>query len=430
MIPTDFASRILISKGLTKMESIPIRDLYKVKTPLQLESLISSLEIEEENEILEPSDEINIQLTNICRRQLIDPIISIVKSQANSSERTKIVKSFGNLLYPGTYPYSKNMDLGELIYASGGFKDADYLPQIEINSREMRNKEYIISSRNMVFSNNQNTKELIGPMDEINVKEVSNKFRTVEISGEVNYPGFYPMIEGESLNDLIRRAGGIKESGSYEGAIFTRESLRKSDRKRLKDAQTDLRRKILLSISQMQATQESGSNNLGGVSELVKLLTFEQEDNELLGRLVIDLESMLMGKSPEIYLEDKDKIFIPRKHQMVTVVGEVNGSNSHQYKQNLGASDYISLSGGFSSFGDTNNVYIVKSDGSTYSYSTVKGGFFRDSSQIQAGDTIVIPFQAEKFEQLRLRAAGEITTIFYQMAIAAAAVNSFGRNSN
>ena len=172
---------LLISKGLTKIESIPIRDLYKVKTPLQLESLISSLEIEEENEILESSDEISIQLTNICRRQLIDPIISIVKSQANPSERTKIVKSFGNLLYPGKYPYSKNMDLGELIYASGGFKDADYLPQIEINSREMRNKEYIISSRNLFFSNNQNTKELIKPMDEINVKEVSNKFRTVEI---------------------------------------------------------------------------------------------------------------------------------------------------------------------------------------------------------------------------------------------------------
>ena len=111
----------------------------------------------------------------------------------------------------------------------------------------MRNKEYIISSRNMVFSNNQNTKELIDPMDEINVKEVSNKFRSVEISGEVNYPGFYPIIEGESLNDLIRRAGGIKESGSYEGAIFTRESLRESDRKRFKEAQTDLRRKILLS---------------------------------------------------------------------------------------------------------------------------------------------------------------------------------------
>ena len=132
--------------------------------------------------------------------------------------------------------------------------------------------------------------------------------------------------------------------------------MRKSDRKRLQEAQSDLRRKILLSMSQMQTEQQSG-NNLTGISEIVKLLTFEQEDNELLGRLVIDLESMLMGKSPEIYLEDKDKISIPRKHQMVTVVGEVNGSNSHQYKQNLGVSDYISLSGGYSSFGDTDNVY-------------------------------------------------------------------------
>jgi len=355
---------------------------------------------------------------------LIDPIISIVKSQANPSERTKIVKSFGNLLFPGEYPYSKNMDLEELIYASGGLKDADYLPQIEINSRKMRNKEYIISSRNMVFSNNQNTKELIDPMDEVNVKEVSNKFRSVEISGEVNYPGFYPMIEGETLNDLIRRAGGIKESGSYEGAIFTRESLRKSDRKRLKEAQTDLRRKILLAISQTQATgQMQGGGALSGVSEIVKLLTFEQEDNELLGRLVVDLESMLMGRSPEIHLEDKDKISIPRKPQMVTVVGEVNGSNSHQYKQNLGISDYISLSGGLSSFGDTDNIYVVKNDGSTFSYSNVRGSFFRGSSQIQAGDTIVIPFQAEKFGQLR--AASEVTQIIYQMALATAAINSF-----
>jgi len=423
IIPTDFASRILISKGLTKTETIPIRDLNKVTTPLQLESLINSLEFEEEKEIPESSDEINIQLTNICRRQLIDPIISIAKSQSNPSERTKIVKSFGNLLFPGEYPYSKNMDLEDLIYASGGLKDADYLPQIEINSRKMRNKEYIISSRNMVFSNNQNTKELIDPMDEINVKEVSNKFRSVEISGEVNYPGFYPIIEGESLNDLIRRAGGIKESGSYEGAIFTRESLRESDRKRLKEAQTDLRRKILLSVSQQTQTNQQGGDGLSGVSELVKLLTFEQEDNELLGRLVIDLESMLMGRSPEIDLEDKDKIFIPRKQQMVTVVGEVNGSNSHQYKQSLGISDYISLSGGFSSFGDTDNIYIVKSDGSTFSYSNLTDGFFRGSSQIQAGDTIVIPFQAEKFGQLR--AASEVTQIIYQMAIAAAAVNSF-----
>ena len=81
------------------------------------------------------------------------------------------------------------------------------------------------------------------------------------------------------------------------------------------------------------------------------------------------------------------------------------------------------MSGGYSSFGDTDNVYIVKSDGSTYSYSNLTGGFFRVSSQIQAGDTIVIPFKAEKFGELR--AAAEITQIVYQMALAAAAVNSF-----
>ena len=423
IIPSDFASRIIMSKGLAKTDSIPIRDLNKVKTPLQLESLINSIEYEEEIEVKESSYEIAIQLTNLCRRQLIDPLLSVIKSQSNPLASKKMVKSYGNLLFPGEYPYSNNMNIKELISASGGLKDSAYLPKVEINSRKLKNEEYIFSSRDLIL--NENTKESISPMDEINVKEVSNQFRSVEITGEVNYPGVYPITEEETLNDLIKRAGGIKDSGSYKGAIFTREVLRKSDIKRLKEAQADLRRKILLSISQSQTSnpnQQSGA--MTGVSELVKLLAFEQEDNELLGRLVIDLESMMIGNSPEIDLEDKDKIFIPRKHQMVTVVGEVNGSNSHQYKQNLIVSDYISMSGGLSSFGDTDNVYIVKIDGSTYSYSNnISGGFFRESFQVESGDTIVVPFQVEKFGALR--ATTEITQIVYQMALAAAAVNSF-----
>ena len=108
---------------------------------------------------------------------------------------------------------------------------------------------------------------------------------------------------------------------------------------------------------------------------------------------------------------------------MITVVGEVNGSNAHQYNPQLGVLDYISLSGDLTSFGDTSNIYIVKSNGLTVSFGNVKGGFFRTSSQLEAGDTIIVPFQADRFGQLR--ATTEITQIIYQMALAAAAVNSF-----
>ena len=54
----------------------------------------------------------------------------------------------------------------------------------------------------------------------------------------------------------------------------------------------------------------------------------------------------------------------------------------------------------------------------------MNSGFFRaDSSDLSPGDTIVVPLKADKFEGLNSTLA--ITNIVYQMALAAAAVNSF-----
>ena len=86
--------------------------------------------------------------------------------------------------------------------------------------------------------------------------------------------------------------------------------------------------------------------------------------------------------------------------------------------------DYISLSGGVTSFADNNNIYLIKSDGSIVSSSKISSGFFRASgSIIDPGDTIVVPLEIQPFSTIR--ATTEITQIIYQMALAAAAVNSF-----
>ena len=420
IIPQDFASEIIRLKGFAKTESIAVKELNKISTSMELESLLKNLEFEEELEIEKNTENLNINITNYCRRQLIDPMISILKSQGGPLERQKIIKTFGNVLYPGEYPHTNNMDISDAIAASGGLMDSTYASDIEVSRRNIQNKEYVMTTENFSISSIVSPGNSIEAMDEINVKKLSKDFRTAEITGQVYFPGVYPIFQGETLKDLIIRAGGIKDGASFEGAIFTRDSLRKSDTRRLKEAQADLRRKILLASSQNQISSQNQQGN-SGFSDLLKLLTFEQQDNELLGRLVIDLEPLMDDRSQEVLLEDGDKLHIPRLQQMVTVVGEVNGSNSHQYDSQLSISDYIELSGGFTTFGDTSNIYVVKSNGSTFTFSN-DGGFFR-SSKLEAGDTIVIPFQADKFSSLR--ATTEITQIVYQMALAAAAVNSF-----
>ena len=140
--------------------------------------------------------------------------------------------------------------------------------------------------------------------------------------------------------------------------------------------------------------------------------------------MVIDLEAIIKGDINDIILEDGDSIVIPKIKQSVTVIGEVFVSNSHIYERNLAIEDYIGLSGGITSFADDTSIYLIKSDGSIVSPSQINSGFFRSNRRLlEPGDTIVVPLQVQPFNTIK--ATTEITQIIYQMALAAAAVNSF-----
>ena len=58
--------------------------------------------------------------------------------------------------------------------------------------------------------------------------------------------------------------------------------------------------------------------------------------------------------------------------------------------------DYIDLSGGATEFADTNNMYVIKGNGSVIPFKQISSaGFFRNNTNnsIEPGDTIVVPIQ-------------------------------------
>ena len=129
------------------------------------------------------------------------------------------------------------------------------------------------------------------------------------------------------------------------------------------------------------------------------------------------------SSSFDLKLEHGDKLHIPKEKQTISVIGEVFVPNSHIYNTSLDLNDYVKFSGGFTEFADDSAVYLIKSNGSIISPTDLSAGFFRRDDSIEAGDTIVVPLKVQSFNQLQ--AATEITQIVYQMALAAAAVNSF-----
>ena len=258
-------------------------------------------------------------------------------------------------------------------------------------------------------------------MDVITLKQLATNTGAVEITGEIFFAGIYPIAENQTLGELVRRAGGITNHGSVEAAYFVRKSLREAELQRLEGAKNELRRKILLSGQ----GGGLGQSALGGaaIPQLITLLG-DIDDTGALGRLVVDLESILNGTVEDIILEDGDQLHIPPNQQTISIIGEVYMENSHVYEKNLAIGDYVELSGGANTFADEENIYLIKVDGSIVSPSQLSGGFRRAASgRLQPGDTIVVPLEVQPFSGAQ--AATELTQIIYQMAIAAAAVNSF-----
>ena len=78
-------------------------------------------------------------------------------------------------------------------------------------------------------------------------------------------------------------------------------------------------------------------------------------------------------------LRDGDRLIIPKQKQEVTVIGEVQTTTSHFYRDNLTRDDYIGLSGGMTRKADRGRIYVVRADGSVVS--SESGGWFRRSGQ-------------------------------------------------
>jgi len=422
----DMAIKVVAAAGFKTKKSIPLTDLNKLSKPEDFINLKRGVE----NELMElRNSEKNQQLaptiTNLCRRQLLDPVIEIINRQIAPRNEKKIISVYGNVHFPGAYPLTKGMVLEDAIQAAGGLKDATYGAEIELRRNNIVGKQSSFVDSVTSVSDAQAMQVKLQEMDVINIKQVSMNSGTVEITGEVYFSGIYPFAENQTLGDLMRRAGGITKFGSYKAAYFQRESLKQAELERLSVAKEALKRKILLSSQSSALGTEKNELDADMIEALSSLIAGGSTEDQKMGRLVINLESIMRGLVEDIVLEDGDTLHIPRLQQSVSVIGEVFVENTHFYKDGLSVDDYVNLSGGITQYANKANIYLIKVDGRVVASSLIAGNsFFRKNSEaIQPGDTIVVPLEVQPYSGIR--ASTEITQIIYQMAIAAAAVNSF-----
>jgi hypothetical protein len=177
----------------------------------------------------------------------------------------------------------------------------------------------------------------------------------------------------------------------------------------------------MLVYENLENASASDDSKVQSQALLSRLKAFESN-----GRLVIDLKLLLNSSINEgIIALNGDRLVVPRKPQEVTVAGEIQFPTSHLFLEDLTMNDYIEKSGGFTERSKKDRIILVKSNGEVLAKSSNKWFSNKNSSfSVEAGDLILVPVKIElpsKFlENLSLT-----TQIIFQLAIGAAAINSF-----
>lgn len=250
---------------------------------------------------------------------------------------------------------------------------------------------------------------------------LAQQTKMVKLEGEFAHAGSYTVKPGESLRQLVERAGGFTQAAYLYGSQFSRESTRKIQQERIDEyvqtVQMEMQRATMSMIAAGTAT--AGSNGQTAAQTSSQELISRLRQVRATGRIVLEFRPGSKGVDslPNIALEDGDVFVVPSVPASVNVVGAVYNQNSFLYSHSRRVSDYMHMAGGPNRNSDYRHAFIIRADGEVVSRSAYHGAWDNsfDGLHLYPGDTIVVPDKTIK--PPALRAITDWSTVFSQLAL-------------
>ncbi|WP_262339977.1 SLBB domain-containing protein [Idiomarina sp. OT37-5b] len=403
------------SRLVGKDVSVDLDDDIRSLDINQLESDVRSFFDKADNNDQRPES----YYSRYSRHHLLQPIIYELRNQYSETGSLSLFYIDGEVRYAGVYPLPSNGSVATAIDAAGGLRESAYLQRGEITrtviSAGEATTDYVRFNLGEILSGEEDVK--LSGRDQINILKIPSWQNTIQVTlgGEVQFPGTYNVRRGETLQQLVKRAGGLTEYAFVRGAVFTRADLRRTEQRQIEALTQQLRREMASNILTDQSTNIA-------YSDLQQLLD-DMANIEAVGRLIIDLEDVLASSSAatdDIQLKDGDALYVPTVKDTVSIIGEVQLASSYRYDPNLGLQDYLERAGGLRQKGDDERIYVIRANGSI---EVPKSTWFSANNlAIRPGDTIVVPLDSQYMSNMELWSTS--TQIIYQVGVALAALSN------
>lgn len=309
----------------------------------------------------------------------------------------------------------------------------DYAVIQRLNRNDLSTLLLPFNLRKAVLEHDEASNLLLEPGDVITVFShadlqvpIAKQSKFVRLEGEFKASGVYQAETGNTLRDVVDRAGGLTENAYLFGSQFTRESTRIEQQKRMEAFLDEMEQ-------QLDRYSSAATLNTRSTEDAVALRERVEGQRRLLqrmrqvkptGRVVLDMNAKVpsVDDLPSLTLEDGDQLLVPARPATVSVLGAVFNQNAHLYRPGKSIADYLRAAGGTTREADRGRMFVIRADGSVVGRGSSSGlwGAGFNSLRLMPGDTIVVPDRLPKkgfIEGLR-----DWTQIFTQFALGAAAV--------
>ncbi|WP_201154195.1 SLBB domain-containing protein [Rhodothalassium salexigens] len=323
----------------------------------------------------------------------------------------------GAVRQPGIYPFAYETSLAGTIAVAGGLSLNANRKLVELSLYERKAGQGIDVDRRKVDLTETDPKSVaVSPGSSVRVTALRSDQEpgTVLLTGEFERPGVYTIKRGETLLELIGRAGGLTSRAYPYGAVFTRESVRDQRRESLKRTAREMDTALTLAAIK--------GNVDGEALTAARRLSNTLSSADITGRMVVDAEPEVLARDPiaNISLEPGDTLHMPRRPTTVQVAGDVLNPGSFRFREGKSVRDYLKEAGGLQSTAEKGRIFVVKANGEATPVS-MSVWSFREQT-IPPGTTIVVPMDVTPIQYLEI--AGTIADIFGNLALSVASVAS------
>jgi protein involved in polysaccharide export with SLBB domain len=165
--------------------------------------------------------------------------VLVIYNKADYLDNTNI-EVFGAVRKAGPQAFTAGLTLGDALQNAGGLSLSASNSRIELSRLSYFSPNYKMGEEIKVlvdtirldskenYLTETNAKIKLQPFDQIfirNIPEFSN-YGVIEITGEVKYPGKYPLLQkDEKISSVVKRAGGLTHYAFPEAATFYRPNL-------------------------------------------------------------------------------------------------------------------------------------------------------------------------------------------------------------